>query len=617
MKRIVFVNRIILSLFFLLLGLTSVQAQQKLKFSVASFELDQFDMTAKNEQYKKIDGNGDLFSIIKVTSNNPEDDLKAYHFSFGNMNHEVVQKDGELWVYVQRNAKMVTISRQGYTTINKYDLQTTIEAGRTYTMQLSSQGAVIKMQMVLFKVKPADSKAMITIKGTATGDAETPIGITDNEGLLAKGLTQGTYTYKALAEGYYPSEGSFTLNDQSQRHEETIALRPMYSLITLNVPSDADIYVNGELKGRRTWTGKLNAGNYQVECRQANHRPSMQSITVEENQPKTFALSAPIPITGSLSVLSQPLNATIYIDGKEQGTSPAILNNLLIGTHSISLKKNGYNDLTQTVTVKENEMTEVSLTMNNVPVFTDEKTFTVTGNGKTVTFKMKKVIAGTFEMGNYNDGTKVSNAHSVTLTKSYYMGETEVTQALWYAVMGESPTSDGSKWNSSYGLGDNYPAYYISYEDCEKFLVKLNQLSGQKFRFPTEAEWEFAAKGGKKSKGYTYAGSNAIDDVAWYTVNSYDLGSSNANYGTHVVKTKAANELGLYDMSGNVWEWCYDWYGSYSSSAQTNPTGATTGSNRVCRGGSWNGNATLCHTAIRSCISPSTRSNALGFRLAL
>lgn len=141
-----------------LCGVLPVIAQQKLKFSVVSFELDQFDLTAKNEQYKKVDGNGSLYAIIKVTSTNPDDDLKAYNFNFGNMNSLVEQHDGELWVYVQRNAKMVTISRQGYTTINKYDLQTTIEEGRTYTMQLSSQGKVVKMQMVLFNVKPPTAR---------------------------------------------------------------------------------------------------------------------------------------------------------------------------------------------------------------------------------------------------------------------------------------------------------------------------------------------------------------------------------------------------------------------------------------------------------------------------
>ena len=242
-----------------------------------------------------------------------------------------------------------------------------------------------------------------------------------------------------------------------------------------------------------------------------------------------------------------------------------------------------------------------------------EQDFTVTGNGKTVSFKMKKVKAGTFQMGMSADGNDVTPVHSVTLTKSYYIGETEVTQGLWYAVMGQKP-SDGSP----IGLGDDYPAYYISYEDCEKFLTKLNQMTGETFRFPTEAEWEFAAKGGNSSMGYTYSGSNTIGDVAWYKENSSDMGSSSYDYGTHVVKTKAANELGLYDMSGNVWEWCYDyWYDDYPSSAQTNPTGPTTGSLHVIRGGSWDVLALNCRCASRSRRQTSVKASYLGFRLAL
>ena len=239
------------------------------------------------------------------------------------------------------------------------------------------------------------------------------------------------------------------------------------------------------------------------------------------------------------------------------------------------------------------------------------KTFTVTGNGQTVTFRMKLVEAGTFQMGSTTGESNEQPVHQVTLTKDYYMGETEVTQALWYAVMGQKPTTSyGSQWESSYGLGDNYPAYNVSWNDCQTFITKLNALTGVTFRLPTEAEWEFAAKGGNKSQGYTYAGSNTLGDVAWY--------SGNSSTKTHEVKGKAPNELGLYDMSGNVWEWCQDWYGTYSSSAQTDPTGAASGSYRLLRGGSWIYDATYCRVAIRFNITPTYRGDYnIGFRLAL
>jgi formylglycine-generating enzyme required for sulfatase activity len=246
------------------------------------------------------------------------------------------------------------------------------------------------------------------------------------------------------------------------------------------------------------------------------------------------------------------------------------------------------------------------------------KEYTVNG----VSFRMVKVDGGTFQMGATEE--QESDAmdsekpvHSVTLS-DYSIGETEVTQALWYAVMGYKPTSGGSQWESSYGLGDEYPVYWISWNDCQTFISKLNELTGLSFRLPTEAEWEFAARGGNNSQGYKYAGSNTVDDVAWYYENSLaSLGSSNPDYGTHVVGTKSPNELGLYDMSGNVWEWCHDWYDSYSSNSQTNPTGPSSGSSRVSRGGSWINYAKYCRVSFRYYGTPSGRYYNYGLRLAL
>lgn len=238
-----------------------------------------------------------------------------------------------------------------------------------------------------------------------------------------------------------------------------------------------------------------------------------------------------------------------------------------------------------------------------------DRIFTVNG----VSFKMILVDGGTFTMGATAEQTGAesdeSPAHPVTLS-DYYIAETEVTQGLWKAVTGYSPTSGGSSWTSSYGIGDNYPAYYISYEDVQRFITQLNAQTGVTFRMPTEAEWEYAARGGNQSKGYLYSGSNTIGNVAWYNGNS---GSK-----THPVATKAANELGLYDMSGNVWEWCSDWYSDsyYSSSPQNNPQGPSSGSYYVVRGGGWSLNATYCRVADRLLDTPSYRFYDVGVRLA-
>ena len=217
-----------------------------------------------------------------------------------------------------------------------------------------------------------------------------------------------------------------------------------------------------------------------------------------------------------------------------------------------------------------------------------------------ISYVMKPVEGGTFQMGS-NDSEADSDekpVHSITVS-SFYMGETEVTQALWKAVMGGNP---------SRFKGDDLPVEQVSWNDCQEFIEKLNGLTGKDFRLPTEAEWEYAARGGKKSNGYKYAGSKTVDNVAWYDGNS---GSK-----THPVKTKQPNELGLYDMSGNVFEWCQDRYGSYSSGSQTDPKGPSSGSYRMLRGGCWFYGAGYCRVSIRSIRVPDF-SNDNGFRLVL
>ena len=211
---------------------------------------------------------------------------------------------------------------------------------------------------------------------------------------------------------------------------------------------------------------------------------------------------------------------------------------------------------------------------------------------------MVYVSGGTFIMGG-DESSDQTPTHSVTLS-SYYICKYEVTQALWRAVMGSNP----SKFK-----GDNLPVEQVSWNDCQTFINRLNNYTGRNFRLPTEAEWEFAARGGNYSRHYKYSGSNYISDVAWYCDNSGNR--------THPVGTKQANELGLYDMSGNVWEWCSDRYGSYSSYSQSNPTGATSGFGRVERGGNWCGLARYCCSSHRSYYAPGNSFDDLGLRLVL
>ena len=234
-----------------------------------------------------------------------------------------------------------------------------------------------------------------------------------------------------------------------------------------------------------------------------------------------------------------------------------------------------------------NEKTNLSLTVNGV------------------SFDMVYVEGGTFDMGAtseqggdaYDDEYPV---HSVTLS-GYYIGKCEVTQELWEAVMGGNPSEF---------IGAQKPVESVSWYDCQEFVSRLNSLTGRTFRLPTEAEWEYAARGGNKSLHYKYSGSGNIGYVAWYYDNS---GSS-----THAVGTKTANELGIYDMSGNVEEWCYDWKGGYSAGAQTNPQGPSSGSYRVLRGGSWINDARVCRVSLRGSVGdPDISYINSGLRLVL
>jgi len=217
--------------------------------------------------------------------------------------------------------------------------------------------------------------------------------------------------------------------------------------------------------------------------------------------------------------------------------------------------------------------------------------------------EMILVQGGTFWMGCSGEqgsdcDSGESPLHSVTVS-SFYIGKYEVTQKQWQLIMGNNPSNF---------KGDNLPVEDVSWNDTQEFIRRLNEATGKQYRLTTEAEWEYAARGGNKSQGYKYSGGNLLNDVAWYTDNS---GSA-----THPVGTKRSNELGIYDMSGNVWEWCQDWYGTYPSSPQRDPMGSLSGSDRVFRGGGWNYGAGNCRVSRRGDSSPGNRSDLLGFRVA-
>ena len=419
-------------------------------------------------------------------------------------------------------------------------------------------------------------------------------------------LKSGTYKVKVLKPLYKPFEQEVTVTDNNTT-TLNVSLVPNFANITLATDAESEIWVDGRQRGKGKCTIGLEEGEYTVEVKRPSHRTVTDVITISELTDRTIQLSSPTPIYGILDISSTPSRATVLVDGVEVGQTPLILDNVLVGSRKVTLQKEGYEPYEKAVTLTESGDHTLAATLEvekpKAPAFANgaKKSYTVNG----VSFTMVDVEGGTFTMGATSEQSSDAEsdekpAHKVTLS-NYSIGETEVTQALWQAVMGSNP---------SHFTGDKQrPVENVSWNECQTFIKKLNQLTGENFRLPTEAEWEYAARGGRSSKRYKYSGSNIIGDVAWYT--------SNSSSKTHAVKTKQPNELGIYDMSGNVYEWCSDWFGCYSSSAVTNPKGLSSGSNRVLRGGSWFNYARYCRVAYRNNNSPASRHYYYGLRLSL
>ena len=308
--------------------------------------------------------------------------------------------------------------------------------------------------------------------------------------------------------------------------------------------------------------------------------------------------------------LETEIGGQLFIDSAFIKTLEAntqfMINDLKIGSHCIEIR--GIENWKQSVNVsKEKKISIKAKNINIIPKQLLDNTESLEYNETTMglNINMIKIKGGTFVMGCTNeqgsdciDGEKPS--HSVTLN-SYYIGKYEVTQKQWKEVMGNNP--------SSFKNCEKCPVEHVSWIDIQEFLKKLNTKTGKTYDLPTEAQWEFASRGGNESKGYKYSGSNVLEDVAEY------LGNNNKS--TKPVGGKIPNELGLFDMSGNVLEWCADFYGNYDNNSKTNPKGANSGSSHIYRGGSWVKNSQFCRLSYRNRLSADGRYNDLGFRLVL
>ena len=703
---------------FSIIALTAVAAVAQ-TMSVAGFEERPMDMDAR-VTHPVTDPNGQTCALIQVETTQTGFGFDTGVIQVV----KTEQKIGEVWVYVQPRVKKITIMHQDYEPVRDYYFPTgALKEATVYLLKLRTAGAPVqaastqqhsgfliinsepqgaevwlnnestgevtpfRRKLVIgdevpyrlslplyhdeagmvtvdqprkelqFALRPAFGSVMVTStpSGALVFLDEKQVGQTP---LTLDRIASGSHSLRLQAPQYAVERRNVSVAD-GQTANVAVTLAARFAEITVQAPQGAVVTVDGDRKGSGTLSWRQGEGLCDIVVSMVGHRDARRQLEVVAGRAQTVQLT-PQPIYGSASVDSDLMDAEIWIDGKQYGVTPNVVERLLVGSHTLVLKKSGYADLQQQFSVEEGKEASllVKLPAGRSVQFTSEKpgmqiivdgkklgttpltavvgighhsvsamrggdiidvrdlditsagapltmafrdfnhTFTVNG----VQFTMVEVGGGTFTMGATSEQgsdawDEEKPAHEVTLS-DYYIGQTEVTQALWEAVMGSNPSDS---------KGDNLPVERVSWDDCQVFIQKLNQLTGKQFRLPTEAEWEYAARGGRKSRGYKYAGGNNIDSVAWCDGNSGNE--------THPVATKQANELGIYDMSGNVWEWCSDWFGGYQSSSQSDPQGPSSGSRRVYRGGcsifAWG-----CRVSFRDCNTPDFCNTNLGLRLS-
>ena len=591
---------ILLSVFALL----NTAMAQELK--VKSFSLAINDLTASTDTVP--DKNGDPCALVKILVVDSIAKLEGFVLKTKK------SSPTELWAYMSDGAKEIRIKPTHYKPLYVYFPNfgiNGVEGKRTYILDLEAEklsgNQPIDAGGNFYAISVQPKTAMLWIDGVPQE--------VSSDGEYSAMLAYGSHTYKVEAGGYISKSGNFTIG-KGDMSPISVSLVSALATLSVSCPTPAvSLYVDKKSVGSLPWNGNLKEGMHLLEVRKDGYRSQQKTIQLAQQQKLDVAFDALSAIQGNLSVNFKPFGSDVYVDGVKVGQSPRVFNGVLVGNHNVEIRKSGYATSRQTVTISEGQTASISGSLTSSTSSSSANTLSssassLSGNALTIPVKngisieMVKVEAGSFNMGAtpemINPDTDEKPVHRVTLTNDYYIGKYEVTQALWQAVMGSNP---------SHFKGDDLPVEQVSWNDCQDFISKLNAMTGKRFRLPSEAEWEYAARGGKKSRGYQYSGSNTLGDVAWYEGNS---GSK-----THAVGTKQPNELGIYDMTGNVWEWCQDWYGSYSSSPQTNPTGAVRGSFRVGRGGSWYHSARNCRSSYHDFDTPVSRGNYLRLRLIL
>ncbi len=486
------------------------------------------------------------------------------------------------------------LKKEGFKTVQKE-----IEVSEAHTL-FEYKMQEIELQIVTIKSTPQDAR--IFIHGVEVGKT--------NKQLF---YYPGEYKLSLAKSGYETVTDSITITEGADNSFDYTLLKVAAMLTIETTPDDAEIYVNGAKQ--KTNSSNIAPGKYKIEVKSIGYFPETRTVVADKNNPRveTFTLRR---ITGNLQLLIEPMETSVRLerDGAviDSWTGSAVKKDIPIGDYTMVFSADGYPVQRRLISVANDQTTNLNIDMKEAPP------------ADTISERIEKPTAVTssemvlVEGGSYQMGSKMElPMHTVTLS-NYYLGKCEVTQREWQEVMGNNPSQFRQ---------DNLPAENVSWFDAVEFCIKKSEAEGltpcyqvgvgkiscdfsaEGYRLPTEAEWEFAARGGNKSYAYKYSAGNNIDEVAWY--------DANAGMQPHPVGQKKANELGIYDMSGNVWEWCFDWYDEdyYASSPIVNPHGPSSGRTRVLRGGDWSSGADLCRSTLRAGLDPNGKGPKVGFRI--
>lgn len=549
MKYITFiVGKIMKAFTFFVLLLFSISVCSQ-ELHVKSFGIAESDLSAQIQSRKDL--NDKNCALVKVGIG-----LQGVQFE-GNVVGQVVNNVGEYWVYMPQGSRMLKVKHPYYppiiVTFANYSMEK-LESNRTYELMLTVSGGIQSSQTQTLTIKYTPIEATVLVDNKR---------IKGSDGVAMANFPIGQHSFVVFCDGYESEEGMVKLK----------ASAPSNLQITLSKEAKTDLA--STMGKEATNQNSVNSQNVKFfgKVVDVNGEPII-GAAIKENGTDNWAIT--------------DMEGNFFIDAKSPTVTITVL---YVGWQSKQVELTAGHK--EQITLIENKKKE-SETANSISIPVKDG----------INIEMIKVEAGTFMMGatkEVKEPYKIElPAHEVLLTEDYYIGKYEVTQALWNVVM-------DSKYSTN--DGDLLPKNYVSWNDCQEFIEKLNKITGLKFRLPTEAEWEYAARGGKKSKRYLYSGSNNVLDVAWY-----DGNSSNKR---HPVGTKQANELGIFDMGGNVSEWCQDLWGQYQNDSQINPLGSSAGTKHVLRGGNYFFDIRICYLSYRMFAESNYKDASNGFRLAL